>query len=230
MPPITFFNENTPSYNEEIWKEIIYQHLQVFQFITKLTPQLLERHFILTQQNGGKKFNKNDMIKYDHELDRFFYACILHELISEESINNITHKFQITRGTIQVLQMQAATFAMQSYYFCELNGYYTLSKALYVFKERLNFGIKYELIPLMKLPSCSKNIARMLIKNRIMNPLELSELNIDYLTKLISNNNNHKVPSSFDITLANNIYNEAKKLSKSLILLEELETSSTLNI
>lgn len=229
VPPSAISLQSTPNYENEIWRQLYNEHKEVLKLITSLDSNTFERHLILTMRNGGKKMNSsasNQMAIIDRELDRFFYACLLQKLIAEQSVNEIVNYFGVTRGSVQSLQMQAATFAGQSVRFCETTGCRTLGRALDTFRERLNFGVKNELLPLMKLPSCSRFTARILVTNRIPTPIELSELNEEEIAHLIAAKRGSDTPNDKELELGWKLKEESRQIARSLMIIDELENNA----
>ncbi|OHS96685.1 Type III restriction enzyme, res subunit family protein [Tritrichomonas foetus] len=226
VPPSAVSMESTPSYESDIWHQLHNEHKDVFKLITTMDGNGLERHIILTIQNGGKRMNRCQMEHRDRELDRFFYACLLQKLIAEKSVNEIVSFFGVTRGSVQALQMQAATFAGQSVRFCETTGCQTLGKALNTFRERLNFGVKNELLPLMKLQSCNRYIARILVTNRIPSPIELSELDEEEIARILASKRNADSPSEKELEIAKRLKSESRKVARSLLIIDELQSNA----
>lgn len=229
VPPSAISAESTPPYDHEIWEKLVDEHRQVLNLITKMTDQSFEKHLILTLKNGGKRLNTPDMTKRDRELDRFFFACLLQKLIAENPINEIVNLFLVTRGSVQSLQMQAATFAGQSVRFCETTGCRTLGRALNTFRERLNFGVKNELLPLMKLPSCNRQTARVLISNRIPTPMELVDVSEEDIAVMLSKSRGSEMPSYKEKELAAKLKDESRQVAKSLSIIDDLENHAVAN-
>ena len=226
VPPSTTASETTPSYDSAVWETLADEHEEVIKLITSLDGPMLRRHMAITRRNGGKHMNSEEMSRHDKELDRVFFACLLQKLIAEQSVNDIVKLFAITRGSVQSLQMQAANFAGQSVRFCEATGSRTLGKALNSFKERLNFGVKNELLPLMKLPSCDRQTARLLVSNRISNPIELSELSEDQIAEILAQRRGDDRPFAKERDLARRLRSEAKVAADSLTIINDLEGSA----
>jgi DNA polymerase theta len=229
VPPSAVTNEETPPYDHDVWEILKTEHAEVIELITSFNARMFERHVIVTMQNGGKRMNRDQMAKHDRELDRFFFASILQQLIAEESVNEIVRKYEVTRGSVQSLQMQAAAFAGQSVRFCETTGSRTLGRALNTFRERLNFGVKNELLPLMKLPSCSRQTARLFITNRIPGPLELAELTTEMVAKILAQKRRDDRPFQNEIDLAEKLLREATEVARRLTIIEELENTAVAN-
>jgi DNA polymerase theta len=230
VPPGALASETTPSYENRVWQDLANQHKDVIKMITTYDAGMLERHIVKTIRNGGKHQNPEEMAKHDRELDRFYFAFMLERLIAEESIAQIVQAFMVTRGSIQALQMQAATFAGQSVRFCETAGSRTLGRALDTFRERLNFGVKSELLPLIKLPSCSRQIARLLVVNRVSGPLELSELTQDMIARILAQRRGEDQPFEIERELAAKLKEEATMVARSLTVIEDLESTAITNM
>jgi hypothetical protein len=90
------------------------EHAEVIGLITGFDQPLFEREIVLIIQNGRKRINKNQMAKHDRELDRFYFACILQQLIAETSPDEIVQMYKVTQRSVQSLQMQTAIFTDQS--------------------------------------------------------------------------------------------------------------------
>lgn len=229
IPPSAIQIQSTPDYENNIWMKLRAKHQKVFNLITQFDSNGFERHVVMTMRNGGKRNNVRtsaEMAIHDRELDRFFYACLLQKLIAEKPVNKIVEKFDVTRGSVQMLQMTAATFAGQSVRFCETTGCTTLSRALNTFRERLNFGVKNELLPLMKLPSCNRYTARILVANRIPSPIELSELSPEEIARFIATKRGSPAPSEKELELGNKLHEESRKIAQSLMILDEMDNKA----
>jgi hypothetical protein len=223
VPPST---EQTPPYESEVWQRIAREHRRVVELLTSLDAKMLERHIVLTFLNGGKRMNTKQMAAHDKELDRIFFAAMLQKLIAEGNVAEVAAQFQVTRGSVQSLQMQAAAFAGQSARFCEASGSRTLGRALNTFIERLNFGVKNELLPLMRLPSCNRIAARLLVKNRITGRLELAELTPETVAGFFAQKRGDDKPFQNEIDLAEKLLQEASMVASSLTIIEDLENSA----
>ena len=144
------------------------------------------------------------------------------DLINEINLKDITKKYNVERGLIQSLQIQCATYAGQVSRFCEMYGAVLLSTTLNKFRQRLNFAARSELLSLMVLPSCKRDIARVLFNSGIKSPIELSELNYDAIYVIIKESTIVGI-SQEDIK---QILKEAKEYTKSLHKIEQLEENA----
>ena len=218
--PINFLeNEYTPNYDYYLWEYLIFNFENILKNLIKFNLILFQKHLFLTNKIGGK-YKK--YYKLDKKLDRFYFSCILQEIINEKNLDEISKKYLIPIGIIQSLQFQTSNYINQIIKFCENMNYYLISISINTFKKRLDFGINNELISLLKIPSCNKIIAKKFFNNQIKNIFEVADLSIDKIIKIISNNEiNDEI-----IEKAQKILNESIKISKNLKFLETLEDYS----
>jgi hypothetical protein len=159
----------TPSYRDEIWELLHTKHAHVFSLTVGLTESAFQRLVTLAHRNGPTKENTAD----DARLDQFYAACVLLAVIEEQRLSQVEREFKVERGTIEALQTATATFAGQVCKFCELGGFAVLGAAINRFRQRLNYAVKNELLPLMALPSCTRGIARLLFTQGVEEPEDL---------------------------------------------------------
>ncbi|KJH43467.1 hypothetical protein DICVIV_10511 [Dictyocaulus viviparus] len=82
---------------------------------------------------------------------RFFSALALFDIINEKSIDEVASHFKISRGTLQTLQQQSATYATMVVAFCSRLGWTYLRDLLHGFAIRLAFGVRKELTELVSI-------------------------------------------------------------------------------
>jgi DNA polymerase theta len=208
------------------WTTIFEAHKHVLQLITNLGEQKLKQITFLRDNRGDPQIDKN----LDKQLNRIYVAAIMRELINETPIQHITKEFKVARGTIQSLQSQCATFAGQMSKFCEFLGAGLLAATLTRFRQRLNFGARTELLGLTVLPSCSRIIARTLVKHGITSPIELAELTVENIEELISSQSESGMGNDEKSTIAEKILCDAKQYADSLITLDALEEAALQNL
>ena len=93
-------------------------------------------------------------VKHAHALgvhQRFYTALALHDLVHEVPLSAVAVKYGATKGMLQSLQQAAATFAGMVTVFCARLGWTSLELLVGQFQERLEFGVKRELIDLCRL-------------------------------------------------------------------------------
>uniref|UniRef100_A0A0N4WMK5 HTH_Tnp_4 domain-containing protein n=1 Tax=Haemonchus placei TaxID=6290 RepID=A0A0N4WMK5_HAEPC len=82
---------------------------------------------------------------------RFFSALALFDVVNEKSIDEVARRFRISRGTLQTLQQQSATYAAMVVAFCSRLGWTYLCDLLKGFASRLAFGVRRELTELVSI-------------------------------------------------------------------------------
>ena len=96
-------------------------------------------------------------------LRRFYLSLMLNDLRKGESFWQVSEFYGCDRGDVQNLLSRAASFVSCIHYFVqELGEFRDLSDSLHSFVRELAMSVNSELIPLMELPSMSKNKARLL--------------------------------------------------------------------
>jgi replicative superfamily II helicase len=213
-------------YNAPNWLRIIDRHRHVIKLITKIPDNRLDRMQDLPMIRGG--LGRVDP-HLDACFDRIYIAVIMKDLIDETPMPEITRRFKIDRGTIQSLQMQCATFAAQTAKFCELLGAGLLAAALNRFRPRLDFGVRSELLGLLVLPSCTKEVARVLVSAGITSPVDLAELTPEMIAVILKPNDATELTES-DLKLAAAIHSHSVEYTESLARLESLEERAVQNM
>eukprot|EP01135_Chromosphaera_perkinsii_P001991 Nk52_evm38s215 gene=Nk52_evmTU38s215 len=92
--------------------------------------------------------------------NRFYSALILYDLIREVPVAEVASKFELPRGHIQSHQASSSAFCGMVEVFCEKLGWHSLQVLFQQFKDRLHFGVEYELCELMKIEDMSAKCAR----------------------------------------------------------------------
>jgi replicative superfamily II helicase len=170
----------TPSYREEIWESLHMKHAHVFSLTVGLSESAFQRLVTLAHRNGPTKENTVD----DARLDQFYAACVLLAVIEEQRLSQVEREFKVERGTIEALQTATATFAGQVCKFCELGGFAVLGAAINRFRQRLNYAVKNELLPLMSLPSCTSSVARLLFTQGVEEPEDVAQRTVEDICAL----------------------------------------------
>jgi len=222
VPASAVSSEKTPNYEEIIWQKLINEHENVIKLIASIDSMTFQKHIILTAFQGGKGKTK-DLERIDKELDKVYYACLLKNLIDEHPIFEIVKQFNISRGAVQAIQMQAANHAGQTAKFCERIHCYLLSTAILAFRKRLDFCVHADLIPLLRLPSCTKSIARFLHNSNIKNPSDVCNSSNEQLASIFLKNGFTENESNF---LSQKIKEESIRLTKTFSFLESIEELS----
>lgn len=212
------------SYDSDQWIKIFHDHKHVIRIVTGMKEaQIAHMEDLAKIYGNGGKINA----ELDNNLDRIFCAVILKELINETPLKTISRNYMIDFGTIQKLQLEAATYAGQINRFCEIIGSAVLAAALNKFRQRLNFAARTDLLALMSIPSCSREIARKLVDKNINSPIDLSVLTIQQIATLIANEGEDN--SEDNLSKAARLLKDAKVFAESLEKIEELEDKAVLN-
>lgn len=209
------------SYSSDIWQKIFSEHQHVIQLITGLNAREIDFLQALPYIHGNDGRNNAER---DEKLDRILCAVILKDIINEVPLKNISRYYNVDGGTLQRIQNESATFASQVNRFCEIYKKDILSAALQKFRQRLNFAVRIDLIPLISLPSVNRENARKLVDMGIKTPLELDTYNHNSLLSILYPDYTLEDEPEHIKTLINKILDEASKYSDSLLKLEELES------
>ena len=208
----------TPPYSEHIWQSLFSNHHHVINEIIQLPDEELEKRITLSYIRGGIK-NKDSV---DKTLDKLYAASILLDVINEKSLAEIEDVYSVDRGTIQSLQTNVSTFAGQVVKFCELCSFQVLGAAINKFRKRLDYSVKNELLPLMSLPSCSQNMARIFFNQGIETPNDLALLGIAEIVPILITALNlpPPIPTSFTFHSRSNSQNSKQDVEKLASLLK----------
>lgn len=93
---------------------------------------------------------------------RLWAGLMLLQLVEEDSLEKVAQDFDVSRGELQRLQTDAATFASMVAVFCERLHWRPLALLIAHFADRISFGAKSELLPLMRIPGVKAYRARLL--------------------------------------------------------------------
>ncbi|EAY10102.1 Type III restriction enzyme, res subunit family protein [Trichomonas vaginalis G3] len=211
-------------YDSPILIRIFSQHRHVIKVVTGMNDAQIEHMQDLVKIYGG---NGRINPAIDSDLDRIFAAVILKELINEVPMKEISKMFQIDFGSIQKLQMEAATYAGQINRFCEITGSVVLAGALNKFRQRLNFAARTDLLALMSIPSCSRDTARKLVDKGINTPIDLANLSVNQIAGLLVNEG--ETPDEYLFGISKKLLSDATVFAQSLEKIEELEDKAVLN-
>lgn len=115
-------------------------------------------------------------------LQRFYLTLMLNELYKGESFWNVSERYGCTRGDVQNLLANAASFASSVYHFVqELEQFWAFSELLLPFSRELSLCCSAEIIPLMELPSVGKGRAQLLYKAGFRSLADVSKSTVEEL-------------------------------------------------
>ena len=98
----------------------------------------------------------------DLALRRLYNALILSDLVHEKPLADVAAKYGAQAGMLQGLMQSAGSFARMSVCFCHNMEWTALEAVLNTFVERLNLGVKAEIIPLTEISGVGRSRARAL--------------------------------------------------------------------
>lgn len=116
---------------------------------------------------------------------RFYTALALQELINEKPMNEVAAKYKFNRGTLQSLQQTSSTFAGIVNSFCHALNWEMLALIVNQMKDRLFFGIRQNLIDLMKIPLLNSQRARALYDAGFQTLIDISRASLVSVEKCL---------------------------------------------
>lgn len=118
---------------------------------------------------------------------RMAAALLLQKLLRAESLDLMSSSSERfpPRGSIQTLQVQAATYAGQVATLCAELRWDVLAGVLSGMARRVDFGVKPDLLALMPLPAMTPVLARLLKTGGITSPAELACASEDAVKELL---------------------------------------------
>ncbi|KAK6026188.1 hypothetical protein OSTOST_07894, partial [Ostertagia ostertagi] len=117
---------------------------------------------------------------------RFFSALALFDVVNEKPIDEVARRFRISRGTLQTLQQQSATYAAMVVAFCSRLGWTYLCDLLKGFASRLAFGVRRELTELVSIAGIDASRARVFHEHDITSMVELSNCTTKKISDVLS--------------------------------------------
>lgn len=116
---------------------------------------------------------------------RFYTALALQELVNEKPMNEVAAKYKFNRGTLQSLQQTSSTFAGIVNSFCHALNWEMLALIVNQMKDRLFFGIRQNLIDLMKIPLLNSQRARALYDAGFQTLIDISRASLVSVEKCL---------------------------------------------
>ncbi|XP_055898005.1 helicase POLQ-like isoform X1 [Biomphalaria glabrata] len=151
-------------------------------------------------------------------LHRFYLALMLWQLWNQKSIWEVATNFSQTRGFLQNLLSQSASFASCVFHFCqELEDLWAYQDLLSNFVKKLAYCVTSELLPLMEVPGIKLARAKQLYAAGYQNVTLIAAADIPHLTACVPYLSKRSAKQI--ISAAKNVVEEKKAA-----LLEEVET------
>ncbi|ETN74368.1 DNA-directed DNA polymerase, partial [Necator americanus] len=178
----------TPA-NSSVWQGCDWNHLlTIFSKLKseeKRVAKLVGANdgFLLSRLRGASVAN------YDRNYQlhlRFFSALALFDVINEKPIDQVAARFRISRGTLQTLQQQSATYAAMVVAFCSRLGWTYLHDLLRSFAARLAFGVRRELTELVSIDGLDATRARIFHDHGITSFAQLSNCTTKKIAEILS--------------------------------------------
>ncbi|KAK6013593.1 hypothetical protein OSTOST_21087, partial [Ostertagia ostertagi] len=110
----------------------------------------------------------------------------LFDVVNEKPIDEVARRFRISRGTLQTLQQQSATYAAMVVAFCSRLGWTYLCDLLKGFASRLAFGVRRELTELVSIAGIDASRARVFHEHDITSMVELSNCTTKKISDVLS--------------------------------------------
>uniref|UniRef100_A0A670ZAE0 Helicase, POLQ like n=1 Tax=Pseudonaja textilis TaxID=8673 RepID=A0A670ZAE0_PSETE len=130
------------------WMVYFKQFNQLSPIEQQVTSAVGVPESFITKKASGQAI-KNELDS--NTVNRLYLSLILHTLLRETSIWDVSEKFNIPRGFVQSLLNSAASFSSSVLHFCEeLDEFWVYKALLPELTKRLNYCVKAELIPLME--------------------------------------------------------------------------------
>jgi POLQ-like helicase len=82
---------------------------------------------------------------------RLYSAIVLFKLTEEMPLNSVGRLMTVDSGQIQTLQKESATFCAMTTVFCRKLNWDLLASCLETYVSRLGFGVREDLLPLVRL-------------------------------------------------------------------------------
>jgi len=124
----------------------------------------LEEAFLQNAARNPPRFHLSSVDFRQKRHRRFYAAVLLYDLVCEREIEDIMAWAGASRGVLQGLQTSSATFAGCIAKFCERYGWSDFRVLMGQFIERINAGVKADLVDLVRIPYVKAARARSLHK------------------------------------------------------------------
>ncbi|ELR22203.1 helicase domain containing protein [Acanthamoeba castellanii str. Neff] len=164
------------------------------------------REAYLSARATGKVATTDEARRSHFVCQRFFTALVLHDVLREVPLRDITDRYRVNRGSIQQLMQKASSFANMSRVFCQQMGWWELAVLMDKYVPRLFHGVKEELVPLVELASLKQPHARALFQAGYQSPRAIAQAQAEDLVARAG------LGSHFSVEVAQRVIDEAKAL------------------
>ncbi|CAF0953116.1 unnamed protein product [Adineta ricciae] len=119
---------------------------------------------------------------------RFYIAMMLYDLFKNKNFYEVAKFWDQSRGTIQNLYSQVASFATSILYFSKIyDEFWPYQQLLPIFIQRLTFCTSLEILPLMEIPGIKRGRALQLVRAGYRTLRSLAKAQPDDLMKAVLN-------------------------------------------
>eukprot|EP00047_Mylnosiga_fluctuans_P016256 m.53110 g.53110 ORF g.53110 m.53110 type:complete len:1528 (+) comp6444_c0_seq1:1-4584(+) len=116
---------------------------------------------------------------------RFFVAYLLHRLVKQEPLRQVSEAVSIDTGVLQAIQQSAATFAGMMTIFCRRLGWQSMELLFDQFQDRMTVGGDRGLSALMQIPAIRAEHARALYAADLQDPIAVAGTAVHTLTDIL---------------------------------------------
>lgn len=168
--------------------------LQVITSALEIKPKLRVRmkEFDYYQEQSAyyqPQLLKNEPPVYEYEFEEYLCelktAMMLEEWLNEKDEEYLTEKYSTTAGEIHTKLEIGNWLLYTSSEIAEIKGWKHLKSRLNKLRTRLKYGVKEELLPLVKIKNIGRARARVLFKNNIKDMGYIRKADINRLALLI---------------------------------------------
>uniref|UniRef100_A0A8C5RJW7 Helicase, POLQ like n=1 Tax=Laticauda laticaudata TaxID=8630 RepID=A0A8C5RJW7_LATLA len=193
------------------WMVYFKQFNQLSPIEQQVTSTVGVPESFITKKASGQVI-KNELDS--NTVNRLYLSLILHTLLRETNIWDVSEKFNIPRGFVQSLLNSAASFSSSVLHFCEeLDEFWVYKALLPELTKRLNYCVKAELIPLMEVAGVLEARAKQLYNLGYKTLAHLANADPELLVKSVvhmSRTQARKIISSAKVTAASSLSQQAE--------------------
>jgi DNA polymerase I-like protein with 3'-5' exonuclease and polymerase domains len=132
-------------------------------------------------------------IKIERILRNFYVACMLQQLVSERSKEDVANEFHIYSASfVETLQEMTGLFAKKCYEFCRNVQWFQLAAVLDEFGTRIKHGAKREILALAIIEGVKPPTARLLFQDGLRNVEEVARAGKIKIMKALAKGNSYQ--------------------------------------
>ncbi|ELP84457.1 DNA polymerase theta, putative [Entamoeba invadens IP1] len=138
---------------------------------------------MFVREMQSKKKTKEDVKLRKHQMA--YCALVLNDLIKERDISEVTKEYNIARGHLQALQTNTAASANIIAQFCVQLGWDMMYAVFAAIVDRLNYGVRRELVDLTRIEGVKGRRARELYKWGLRSVDDVADATVDRVTDIL---------------------------------------------